>query len=292
MFVFRSHLGTFSLDPESGAIQSLAGELQWMYPPYLYDAVRDALIGRCYDQAAHKWTPRALSFTTGERLMTYVSEPLQHPWSLCFSPDGKLLIVAFCDLITNQDLIPGITLFDRQTGELVNRFKSWGDRTSGVTFTSDGLLVHGQQFIDGEKLPCPVYHEIVHRSLQTGEAVKTIRLPDSFYQYFWLRMTTCQRLLAINHDFMVCEIHDDGSVTHPFGPRRVAEWNSMELLGDDRLLLGTGAGSLHLINIETGEQIWTTRHRRGGCSTLAVSADHKWLLTGVEGPTRLWRLPH
>jgi len=151
---------------------------------------------------------------------------------------------------------------------------------------------------EGESLPFKTFPEILFRSLDTGDVVRKIQLvgPRTSYEvkYCWMRFTADGRLLASRDDFMLCEIHEDGTVTHPFGPRRLAEVNSFELVGDDRLLIGTGAGSLHLLDLKSGKQLWTARHRRGCCGTLCVSADNRWLLTGGydAGSARLWRLPN
>lgn len=298
VFVFSSHSGTHTLEPESGETKPLPGEAGRLYMPAIFDSQHSALVGACFDHEQHEYAIRSFDFETGERVGDFDTDTLlasySLPWSIRFSHDGRQLIAVCRDHRTLESFTPGIIVFDRESRQLLQRYGSWGNNTTGVTFTSDGRMVHGQQRLDGEKLPCPVYHDIVHRSVLTGEVHKTITLPGSFYEYFWLRMTASGRLFAIRQDFMVCEIHDDGSVTQPFGPRRVAEWNSMELIGDDRLLLGTGAGSLHLLDIETGKQVWSVRHRRGCCSTLAVSEDLKWLLTGggEAGPPRLWRLPN
>lgn len=295
VFVFKSNQGPHTFDHATGEIKPMPRELTNFHAPVVYDTACNALIGAYFDHHNNQDAFRAFDFNTYEPLGDFQPDPpirsRSLPEMINFSPDGRRLVIVCGDDNRPDFYAPGIMIFDRESRQQTQRFMSWGGNTSGVTFTPDGLLVHGRKFLDGEKLPCPVYHEIVHRCIDTGEIQKVIRLPDNFFEYFWLRMNAVGRLFAIRQDFVVCEIQDDGSVTQPFGPRRVAEHNSMELVGDDRLLLGTGAGSLHLIDIASGEQVWTARHRRGSCSTLALSTDNKWLLTGVEGPPRLWRLP-
>ncbi|WP_197442928.1 SMI1/KNR4 family protein [Lignipirellula cremea] len=296
-FVFRGQNGSHVLDPDDGNPHPLPGEARRSYPPFAYNPPRNSLIGKVYEPEQHKWFVGEFDIESGERIGTFPDEPHVHSQLMQISPDGGSLVAAgrdfYLGLHDTEGAFGGLALFDTATRELRRRFFSWQDGTPGLTINADGLLVHVSTRREGDRAPFRSYREILFRSLETGDVVRKIELKESFPRYYWLRTTSSGRLLAVNGDHIVCEIHDDGGVTQPIGPRRLAETNSLALVGDDRLLIGTGAGSLHLLDLATGEQLWSARHRRGCCGCLCVSADNRWVLTGGldAGPTRLWRLP-
>lgn len=300
------------LDPDTARIIPFT-EIRDLDLPGAFHPTKDVVLIHAFDpgfdnqrsqQAVFdgRWSMRELDLQSGTLGKELAPHSREQPNDLQFSPDGRFVVEVAADVLstyygpTLDESEGGICVFDTDCYELAYRFLG-GNDTPVIAFSPDGFLVHTHKYhtVDGRNFT--YYHNILYRSLQDqGKVVRKITLQTHCDVFDHLAIAPDGDLYGALEKGLACwfcRIHEDGSLTYPIGQRFLSTGNAFELIGNNHVLIGTGAGSLHLFELTTGEEIWGDRDKRGCCDVLCVSTDARWALTcsGDRQNPRLWRLP-
>jgi WD40 repeat protein len=248
---------------------------------------------------------------TGEQISCIKPAASYGVTSLTFSPDNRTVLVGA------GGFGPGIFTFDLDTGGLIHQLAGHMGGNTKVAYSSDGqLAVTGsadnslilwdakkgteiQRFIGHSDDITGVAFSPNNRTIISSSADESLRLWDivggAGLQYFRgydnVAISPDGRMLASRSDddlHLVLINSESGKVARFFEEQ--STWIMSLKFGPDgrTVFLGLADGSIHLLDIESGQIIRNYLGHPNRVNSLAISRDGRYALSGSYGPPG-WR---
>ncbi|HYF11742.1 MAG TPA: WD40 repeat domain-containing protein, partial [Actinomycetota bacterium] len=201
-------------------------------------------------------------------------------WDLAFSPDGRLLAGSAGTGVPGPDYVPNrsVPIWDLASGALVTTLDGHRRQVTAVEFAPDGEIVVTASFDETLRIWDPRTGEELRAIDAGGDAYGLTFGPDGGSLFAGIGLEPTVSI------FDVATLTLEGELSG-----HTAYIQDLEILGDDRLVSGSGDGTARVWDLGTREEVATMRGHTGMVVNVDASPDGTWIATaGFDGTAKLW----